>query len=112
MEITLLIDQYQIEPYRGGPDKLRHVAVCFTGSPRSSSDPDKILLLNDPASQAAFFYEFRSADIVYAEEAPSLVMGDGSTVPMVRLWIRKGATALRIVPFHVQDTAAGLRDLF
>ncbi len=112
MEITVLIDQFQVEPYRGGPDKLRHVAVCFTGSPHSSSDSGKILLLNDPASQQAFFYEFRSADIVYAEEAPSLVQGDGSTLAMVRLWIRKGTTALKIVPFHVQDTGAGLRDFF
>lgn len=112
MEITVLIDQFQMEPYRGGPDKLRHVAVCFTGSPRSGNDPDKILLLNDPASQQAFFYEFRAADIVYAEEAPSLVLNDGTTLGMVRLWIRKGTTALKIVPFHVQDTGAGLRDFF
>jgi hypothetical protein len=111
MEVTVLIDKY-VEPYRGGPDKLRHVAVAFTGSPRSSSDPDKILLLNDPASQGAFFYEFRAGDIVYAEDAPSIVLHDGSTLAMVRLWIKKGVTALRIVPFHVQDTAAGLRDFF
>ena len=111
MEITLLMDRY-VEPYRGGHDKLRHVAVAFTGSPRSSNDPDKILLLSDPASQTPFFYEFRSADIVYAEEAPSIVLHDGSTLSMMRLWIRKGVTALRIMPFHVQDTAAGLRDFF
>jgi inorganic pyrophosphatase len=112
MQTTVLIAQYQVEPYRGGPEKLRHAAVLFTGSPHTSSDPGKVLLLNDPASQQAFFYEFRSSDILYAEEAPSLVRHDGSTIAMVRLWIRKGATGLKIVPFHVQDTAPGLRDFY
>ncbi|HUJ73421.1 MAG TPA: inorganic pyrophosphatase Ppa [bacterium] len=111
MEQMTLIARYQVEPYRASLDKLRQIAVSFTGSPRSHSDPGKVLLLNDPASQQAFFYEFRSADVLYAEEAPSLALEDGSTVSMVRLWVKKGATALRIIPFYVQDTARGLRDL-
>jgi len=37
-----------------------------------------------------------------------LLLPDGSTASMVRLWVRKGATALKIEAFHVQDTAAGL----
>ncbi len=110
MESMTLIARYQVEPYRATPEKLRQVAVAFTGSPRSDPDPGKLLLLNDPFSQQAFFYEFRASDILYAEEAPSLVLADGSTMAMVRLWVRKGVTGLKIVPFHVQDTAAGLRD--
>jgi hypothetical protein len=31
---------------------------------------------------------------------------------MVRLWVRKGATALKIEAFHVQDTAAGLSGFY
>jgi inorganic pyrophosphatase len=112
MESNTLIARYQIEVYRGGPDKLRQVAVAFTGSPRSGNDPGKILLLNDPFSQQAFYYEFRSADLLYAEEAPSLALHDGTSLSMVRLWVRKGATALKIVPFHVQDTAQGLREFY
>jgi len=111
METTTLIARYSdIEPYRGSPDKLRMVAVAFTGSPRANTEPGKVLLISDPFSQQAFVYEFRALDIVYVEEAPALVMEDGTSVSMVRLWVRKGATALRLMPFHVQDTSHALND--
>ena len=108
-----LVARYQIEPYRSGPEKLRQVAVSFSGSPRQHSrDPDKILLIVDPFSQQSFIYEFRTADVVYAEELPNVAMGDGSTASMVRLWVRKGVTGLKIVPFQVEDTAHHLAGLF
>ena len=110
MESEALIAQYQIEPFRGSYEKLRNSAVMFTGSPRTSNSQDRILLLNDPCSQHSFFYEFRTTDVLYAEEAANLSLPDGSTAARVRLWIRKGATALKIEPFHVQDTASSLHD--
>jgi inorganic pyrophosphatase len=107
-----LIARYQIEPYRSGPDRLRQVAVAFTGAPRKHRrDADKILLLNDPFSEQGFAYEFRAADVVYAEELPNLAMPDGSTVAMARLWVRKGTTALRVMPFHVEDTSEQLWEM-
>ena len=112
MEPVSIISQYQIEPYHGSTEKLRQNAVMFTGSPRAGNSQGKILLLNDPGSSQSFFYEFRIADILYGEEAPNLSLPDGSTVAMVRLWVKKGSTALRITPFHVQDTASGLHDFF
>ncbi len=112
MEPLTLISRYQLEPYRGSYEKLRRIAVMFTGSPRGAAEPGKILLLNDPGSQHAFYYEFRAGDILYAEEAPARALPDGSTASMVRLWVRKGATALRIEAFHVQDTTHGLSQFF
>ena len=108
-----LIARYQIEPYRSGPERLRQVAVAFSGAPRKHNrDPDKILLVGDPFSQQTFVYEFRAMDLVYAEELPSLAMSDGSTLSMARLWVRKGARAMRIVPFSVEDTAQHLSELW
>lgn len=112
MEAVTIIERYQVEPYRGSYEKLRQIAVMFTGSPHSGAGPGKVLLLNDPGSQQAFFYEFRAEDIVYAEEAPTLALPDGNSAAMVRLWVRKGATALKIESFHVQDTAGGLSHFF
>ena len=112
MESTTLISRYQIEPYRGSAKKLEEIAVSFAGSPRSSQDSEKVLLLSDPFSRQAFFYEFRANEIVYAEEIPSPALPDGSTVSMVRLWVKKGATALKIEPFVVQDTAHSLKHFF
>ncbi len=111
METMTLISRYSaVEPYRGSPEKLRQVAVAFTGAPRGNPDPGKVILISDPFSQQAFVYEFRAADVVYAEETPSLSLADGTMVAMVRIWVRKGATALKLVPFHVQDTAQALRE--
>jgi hypothetical protein len=111
METTTLISRYSaIEPYRGSPEKLRQVAVAFTGSPRGNPDSSKVLLISDPFSQQAFVYEFRAADIVYMEEASSLALADGRMASIIRLWVRKGATALKLVPFLVQDTAHALRE--
>jgi len=112
IESMTVVGRHAIEPYRGSLEKLRQIAVRFTGSPHSSQSPGKVLLLNDPGSQHAFFYEFRAEDILFAEEAPTLSLPDGTTASMVRLWVRKGATALKVEAFHVQDTAAGLSGFF
>jgi len=112
MESQALISRYQILPYRGGAEKLNEVAVAFTGAPRQSNHSGKVVLLNDPISRQSFFYEFRSEDIVYAEEGATLSHPDGSIVTTVILWVKKDATALKIEPFHVQDTAQGLTGFF
>jgi len=112
METTVLISRYQVDLYRGSPRRLEEIAVAFTGSPKKSRDEDKVVLLNDPLSSQTFFYEFRASDIIYAEEASNLSMPDGSAVSMVRVWIKKGSTGLKIEPFHVQDTSANLKEFF
>ena len=46
-------------------------------------------------------FEFRSEDIVYAEELSSLSKPNGVTVEQVRLWVRKGSPAMRMEPVRV-----------
>ena len=111
-ETDSLISRYPIEPYRGGHKKLEGIAVAFAGSPRGRGDTDKVLLLADPLSHQSFFYEFRAVDVVYVEEAPNLSLPDGSTISMVRIWVKKGSIALKIEPFSIQDTSQSLRDFF
>ena len=53
-----------------------------------------------------------SQDILYVEEISSIAVPDGSTVSMVRIWVRKGTTGLKLVPFYVQDTTASMKDFF
>ena len=112
METRSLMARYQIEPYRGSLKKLQEIAIAFAGSLQNSRDPARILLLNDPLSQQAFFYEFRSRDVVYVEECPSISTADGSAAAMVRVWVKKGSNALKIEPFHVQDTVRSMREFF
>lgn len=111
MEPSTLMHRYQIEPYRGSFEKLQQIAVAFSGSPRPHRDgPERILLIGDPFSQQGFAYEFRTEDVLYAEELPRAVMPDGSTAGMARLWVRRGATALKLVPFVVEATAHRLAE--
>ena len=110
MDALSVITEYEITPFRGSSERLRDLAVLFTGAMRASGQPNKLLLLNDPASAQSFFYEFRAEDVLYVEESPNLVQPDGSMIPVVRLWVKKGALALRVEPFVVADTAQGLRE--
>ena len=48
MEPLTVLPRHAIEPYRGSQEKLRQIAVRFTGSPHSSQSPGKVLLRNDP----------------------------------------------------------------
>ncbi|MDH4122139.1 MAG: inorganic pyrophosphatase Ppa [Deltaproteobacteria bacterium] len=108
LDILPLIPRRQLEVYRGNTEKLEALAVAFTGSPRQHpSDPSKVLLRSDPMSHQGFFYEFLVKDLMYAEELPSLAAPRGDMVPMVRLWVKKGAVGLRVAPFQVADTRGG-----
>lgn len=112
MEPLTIVAQFQLDTFKGKAERLTENAVAFTGSIGKSSDQGKVLLVSDPFSQQGYFYEFRTEDILYAEEQPNISMPDGSSVQIIRLWIRKGATALRIEPFHVQNTAHRLKEFF
>jgi hypothetical protein len=68
--------------------------VAFTGAPRKHPyDPEKLVLI----------YEIRLQDVAHVDERPSLVTEGGESLPMVRLWVRKGALGLRYEPFVVAD---------
>lgn len=107
-EARALITHYAMSPYRNSVEQLRRQAVLFTGSPHTRRESGRLLLLSDPASEQAFFYEFDPQDILHVEEGTNLSLPDGSPVTMVRLWVKKGAVGLRIEAFTVQDLRTGL----
>ena len=86
-------------------EELMGRSVSFAGSPRKHpTDPGCLLLVTDPFSQHTSYYEFKSDDIVFAEEMATLVTPEGETVNMVRIWVRKGCIGLHCTPFMVEDT--------
>jgi len=100
---------FQLQAYRKPKDirVLRLENVSFAGSPRKHpDDPEKIILVSDPCSTNTFYYEFSKNDIAFVEELPSVVDMDGTTLTMMRMWVRKGSIALRCTPFIVGDTRA------
>ncbi|MCU0601559.1 MAG: inorganic pyrophosphatase Ppa [Desulfobacterales bacterium] len=100
----------QLQAYRKPKDirVLRLENVCFAGSPRKHPyDPEKIILVADPYSTNTHYYEFTKNDIVFVEELPSVVDMDGTTLTMIRIWVRKGSIAVRYTPFIAGDTRTG-----
>ena len=80
--------------------------VPFTGYPRvHPSEKNKLILVNDPLGDSPVVLEFMLEDIIFVEEIPSAVTEAGEGVPMVKLWVRRGAVGMIIEPFEVNDSA-------
>ena len=95
-----------IEAYKRPKDwkGLSKTHVPFTGSPQKHPyDNDRVVLVADPFSTNAFYYEFKTRDIDYIEDLASMVTIEGDTVNMARLWIKKKAVGVRCTPFVVED---------
>lgn len=91
---------HEITVYNG-EGRLEQEAVKFEGSLRLHYNPNMVWLLTHPLEQDSAIYEFRVEDIVHAKERPSITRPDGLTVEMVRLYVRKGAMATKMVPLVI-----------
>lgn len=91
-------------------------AIAFIGTLRKHPyDPDKCLLLTARQEKLKWLdegiiIEFRISDVQAADEIASPIDQLGVTRPLVRLWVKKGAIALRYDPFEVSETFLGPRD--
>jgi len=104
--IPQLSAKFEIQAYKRPTNihGLRKTHVPFTGSPRRHPyDAKKVCLISDPYSTSLLYYEFATQDIAYAEELANIVDIDGETITMARVWIKKGAVALRSTPFVVAE---------
>ncbi|MDR1901426.1 MAG: hypothetical protein LBQ88_03975 [Treponema sp.] len=98
-----------ITKYSGNPPKG---AVPFTGFPRQHpSEKGKLILIYDPLGMNPAVLEFKLDDVLYVEEIHSAVTEAGEGVPLVKLWIRKGAHGVIIEPFEASDPASTTRKI-
>jgi len=80
--------------------------VPFNGFPRAHpSDKLKLILVNDPLGAEPAVLEFKLDDILFVEEIPSVITEDGEGVPLVKLWVQRGAVGVILEPFEVSDPA-------
>ena len=78
--------------------------VPFAGFPRAHpSDKTKLILVNDPLGSEPVVLEFKLDDILYVEEIPSVITEEGEGVPLVKLWVKRGAVGVILEPFEVSD---------
>jgi inorganic pyrophosphatase len=85
-------------------------AVPFTGYPRvhhsiseTSVEKDRIILVYDPLSSEPTVLEFMLEDILFVEEVPSAINEAGEGIPMIKLWVRRGAIGMILEPFEVDE---------
>lgn len=100
--------KFEIQPYQRPKNlkSLKENNVPFSGLPlKHPYDAGKVLLVTDPCSTNTLYYEFKTEDLTFVEELPSVVNPDGDTVSMARLWVRKGRVGVRCTPFLVDDIA-------
>jgi len=91
-------------------------AVAFVGTPRKHPyDSEKCILFTaklaeHPGESEATLIEFRMSDVIAIEELPSPVDKSGSARSLAKLWVKRGAIAIRYEPFEVADKPLGPRD--
>jgi hypothetical protein len=91
-------------------------AVAFVGTLRKHPyDAEKCLLLSGRQEKLSWLeegtiIEFRIKDVLGADEMPAIVDAAGSTRTLVRLWVRRGALAIRYEPFEVDEKPIGPRE--
>jgi hypothetical protein len=79
-------------------------AVPFTGYPRAHpSEKDKLLLVYDPLGVNPSLMEFKSEDVLFMENSPQAVTESGEGIPLVKIWVRRGARGVMLEPFEVDD---------
>ena len=79
--------------------------ISFTGYPRAHpSDKSKFILVNDPLGLEPAVLEFKLEDILFVEEVHSAVTENGEGVPLIKLWIQRGAVGMILQPFEVQES--------
>ena len=63
-----------------------------------------VLLRTNPLDHGSKIYEFRSEDVLFAQELTILSKPDGVTVEQTRIWIRRGSPAMCMKPMRVGET--------
>jgi hypothetical protein len=94
-------------------------AIPFAGYPRQHpSDKNSLILVYDPLGPSPTAMEFKLEDVLFVEEVPSPVTETGEGIPMVQLWVRKGAHGVILEPFevgkplHFANKSREIRDRF
>lgn len=91
------------------PNRLSDEAVPYIGQPKQhDSEPDKIYLRLNPLSSNGAILEFKTDDIVFAENVKTVSQKEGGAFQIVKIWIRKGSIGIKLEPFSVQDFSSVL----
>ena len=101
--VEVITGNRELEKY-SEPSRLPDEAVPYIGQPKQTeSDPDKIFIRLNPLSSNGALLEFKTEDVVYAENVKTVSHKDGTAFQIAKVWIRKGSIGIKLEPFAVQD---------
>lgn len=110
--IEVITENRELEKYRD-PNKLNKEAIPYIGQPKQQdSNPDKIYIRLNPMSSNGAFLEFKTKDVVFAENVKTVSQNDGTAFNIVKIWIRKGSVGIKLEPFSVMDFSEVFADDF
>ncbi len=104
MGFTKLLEKvkfYEVQRRITCSESLEKESTPFCGALRPHYNHNMILLLTNPLESRNEVFEFRSEDILYAEELSSLSKPNGVTVEQFRLWVKNGSPAMKMEPVLV-----------
>lgn len=99
-------EKFEIQPYarKRNIDTLKKTHVAFCGSLlKHPHDEEMVILIPDPYSTHTLYYEFKTEDISYIENLPSITTPEGETATLNRIWVKKMSVGICCTPFLVED---------
>ncbi|MFB3925996.1 MAG: inorganic pyrophosphatase Ppa [Syntrophales bacterium] len=94
-------ERFQLQVLKKPPVFTAHVQH-FIGSPMKHPYRDeRMILIMNPFSSRICYIEFNINDIEAIEEMHSIVDRSGESLPMVKIWVRKGSLGVKSSPFIV-----------
>ena len=89
--VKVILEERELCKY-SDPNRLHKEAVPFVGQVKQLKEaPDRIYLRLDSISSHGQMLEFKTNDIVYAEDVNTLTKANGLAIRIVRIWVRKGS---------------------
>jgi len=104
MDMEKSLEKVQFKEIKGfNSDEASLDAVCFIGTPfKNTNVKDKIFLSSNLFSIKKVFYEFSIKDIIKFEEIDNIVNVQGNSYSIYKVWVKKGAKALKHEPFIIE----------
>ncbi len=110
--IEVITENREIGKY-SDPARLSKEAIPFIGQPKQSkTDPDKVYVRLNPLTSNGALLEFKTKDVVYAENVKTVSQKNGDVFQIVKIWIRKGSIGIKLEPFSVHDFSDVFDDAF
>ena len=97
------VPHFALQPLHVSPEEFSRTHTVYTGVPRRHGhDSDRLILIAGLESGCGIFYEFFIKDIDRWKSVENMMMADGTALPVVRVWVKHGAYAIKSEPFVVQ----------